>query len=81
MTTVIFVIVAVLAVFVVALVSPNHGTRLQRYTDRVAGGIDGWLRGKPSFVRKLLGKPTSVSSKAVKNSAKAGKKANRKMQS
>jgi hypothetical protein len=81
MTTVIFIVVAVLAVFAIALFSPRNGTRLQQYTDRIAGGIDGWLHGKPSFLRKLFGKPANVSSKAVKNSAKAGKKAHRKMQS
>ena len=79
MTAILIIILATVAAFLIALISPRRGTKIQFHTDRITDTIDGWLKGKPKIIRKLFVKPTNVSSKTVKKSAAAGKKTNAKL--
>ena len=81
MTTLIIIVIAAIAAFSVSLISPKHGSRIQRFTDRVTEAIDSWLEGKPWLLRKLFGRPANISDKAIKKTASAGKKTHRKISS
>ena len=79
MITFVMVIIIAIGAFIVAFISPKHGTGAQRTSanllDKSKSAISSW----PKIIRKIVGTPPKLSHKAVEKSAEAGKKSRKKL--